>query len=65
MGRLREEPGSRTVVVVRVVDIVRVELELAVVPVEDRRVLEATIGLRIFAISHQESPAIESASLTL
>jgi hypothetical protein len=43
--RLREEDGRGTVVVVRVVDIVRVELDLVLVEVEVRRVVEDLIAL--------------------
>lgn len=44
--RLREETGRGTVVVVRIVDLVRVELELVVVEVEDRGVRELALVAR-------------------
>lgn len=44
--RLREEGRSGTVVLVGVVEPVGVELDLAVVEVEDRRVREVAIGVR-------------------
>ena len=48
--RLRDERRSRTVVVVRVVDLVRVELERGVVPVEDRGVHELAVAIRILSL---------------
>lgn len=54
--RLRNERRRRTVVVVGIVEPVRVELDLAVVEVEVRGVIEAIIGIRIFVFarpSHQ------------
>ena len=50
--RLRNESRGGTVVVVRIVDPVRVELDLAVVPVEVRGVIEASIGIRIFVFAY-------------
>jgi hypothetical protein len=50
--RLREEPGGGTVVVVRIADIVRVELHLVVVEVEVGRVRELTIAIRIIVFAH-------------
>lgn len=50
--RLREEAGHRTEVVVRVVNEVRVELDLAVVEVEVGRLGKVAIGLRIIAPIH-------------
>ncbi len=50
--RLRTEAGHRTEVVVGVVRPVRVELELAVVPVEVGRVREVTIGVRSIVFVH-------------
>ena len=50
--RLREERRRGTVVLVGIVDLVRVELDLAVVEVEDRRVREVAIGIRIIALIH-------------
>ncbi|MGD0328490.1 MAG: hypothetical protein ABSB00_02120 [Minisyncoccia bacterium] len=44
--RLRKERRCRTIVVVRIVDPVRVELEPAVVEVEDRRVRELGLVAR-------------------
>ena len=52
LGRLREEGRRGTVVVVGVVVPVGVELDLAVVEVEDRRVREVAIGVRIIAPTH-------------
>ena len=52
MERLREEAGHRTEVVVRVVDEVRDELDLAVVEVEVGRLGEAATGPRIIAPIH-------------
>jgi hypothetical protein len=45
--RLRTEPRRRPVVVVGIVDKVRVELDLAIVEVEVRSVVEANIGIQI------------------
>lgn len=45
--RLRTEPRGGTVVLVRIADPVRVELNLAVVEVEVRSVVEANIGIRM------------------
>ena len=50
--RLREKRGRRAIVVVGIVDIVRVELDLVVVEVEVRSVIEANIGIRIFVFVH-------------
>ena len=58
---LRNEARRRPVVVVGVADPVRVELDIAVVEVEVRRVVEANIRLRIFAFArprHRSSKAI-------
>ncbi len=53
----REEAGDGTEVVIRVVDIVRVELELAVVEVAVRSLREDAVGIRsLVASSHPESP---------
>ena len=46
---LRKEPRRGTVVVVRVAHVVRVELDLAVVEVEVRGVVERTVRARIIA----------------
>ncbi len=46
--RLREEGRDGTILLVGIVDPVRVELELAVVPIEDRCVREVAIGIRSF-----------------
>jgi len=43
--RLRSEAGSRAIVVVGIVDMVHVELDLVVVEVEVRGVLELTIAI--------------------
>ncbi len=48
---LREEHRSRTIVLVRLVEPVRVELDLIVVEVEDRGVVETIVGIRIFAFT--------------
>ena len=45
--RLRGETRRGTVVLVRIVDVVRVELDLVIVEVEVRSVIEANIGIRI------------------
>jgi len=45
--RLREEGRRRTIVVVGIVNPVRVELELAIVEVEVRRLVEVAIDIRI------------------
>ncbi|WKZ27009.1 MAG: hypothetical protein QY311_02655 [Candidatus Paceibacterota bacterium] len=52
LERLRHEARDGTVVVVRIVEPVRVELGLAVVEVEDRRVREAVIVVGIIASTH-------------
>jgi len=51
-GIFRNEPRSRPIVVVRVVDPVGVELDLAVVEVEDRSVRKRAIGIRIIVFIH-------------
>ena len=61
--RLREETGSRAVVVVRIVDLVRVELELVVVEVEDRGVRELVLVTRNLPSSVWGTGARESLSL--
>jgi hypothetical protein len=50
--RLREDSGGRTIVVVVVVQILRVELDLVVVEVEDRSVVPRTVAIEIFALIH-------------
>ena len=50
--RLRNGTGGRAIVVVGIVEPVGVELELAVVEVEDRRVLELAISIRIIVFTH-------------
>ena len=50
--RLRKEEGSGAIVLVGIVDIVRVELELVVVDVQDRRLHELAIRIRIIASAH-------------
>jgi hypothetical protein len=50
--RLRKEAGHGTIVVVRIVVPVRVELQLVVVEVEDRGVGEALIIVRILVFVH-------------
>jgi len=59
IGRLREEAIHRCVVLIDIVDIVRVELRLVVVEVEVERLVEITIGFRIFAFVHLWSPSIK------
>ncbi len=49
---LRNETGGRPVVVVRIRHVVRVELDLVVVEVEVRGLVEADIGIRIFVSTH-------------
>ena len=49
--RLRKERRRRAIVIVRIVDLVRVELELVVVEVEDRRVRKLALVTR-----HLSSP---------
>ena len=48
--RLRKETRGRPVVVVRVVGPVVVELDLAIVELEDRGVREVAIGIRSIAL---------------
>ncbi len=48
---LRNEPGGRPVVRVGIAEPVRVELDLVVVEVEVRGVVEAIIGIRIFVFT--------------
>ena len=48
--RLRNDTRGGTIVLVRIVDRVRVELDLAIVPVEVRSVVEADIGIRILSL---------------
>ena len=48
--RLRKEPRRGTIVVVRVTHVVRVELDLAVVEVEVRRVVEPAISVWILLL---------------
>lgn len=50
--RLRTEPRRRAIVVIGIVDPVRVELDLAIIEVEVRRVVELTIGIRIFVFAY-------------
>ena len=51
--KLREKNGRRAIVVVGIVNEVRVELELAIVEVEVRRVVELTISVRYIAFVRQ------------
>lgn len=56
-GRLRKEPRRRTILPVSVVRPVGVEMELAVVTVEDRSVHELAIAVRILLLpflNHQK-----------
>jgi len=57
--RLRDEAGGRTIVPVRIVDIVRVELDLAIVEVEVRGLVEIAIGIRIIVFAHPKSLELE------
>lgn len=50
--RLRKNGRGRTIVVVRVAHPVRVELDLAIVEVEVRGVVEPVIVVRIIAFAH-------------
>jgi len=59
LERLRNERRRRTVVVVRIVEPVRVELDLAVVEVEVRGVIEANIGIRIFVFVHPSHQSLK------
>ncbi len=50
--RLRDKPpGRRPIVLVGIVDVVRVEVQLAIVEVEVRRVVPADLGIRMFAFA--------------
>jgi len=55
--RLRNEPRGSTIVVVRIVNEVRIELNVVVVEVEVRRVVEADIGVRILPLSVRDTEA--------
>jgi len=58
--RLRSEARGRAIVVVGIGDVVRVELDLVVVEVEVRSVVEDIIaGIGEFAFIHLYSPDIE------
>ena len=57
--RFRDEPRRGTIVLVGVVDPVGVELDLAIVEVEDRRVAEATIGVRNHCLRSSVAPDLE------
>ena len=59
LERLRNERRRGTVVVVRIVEPVRVELDLAVVEVEVRGVIEANIGIRIFVFAHPSHQSLK------
>ena len=50
--KLREKRGRRAILIVRIVDRIRVELDLVVVEVQDRRVVEAIVRIRIFVFTH-------------
>lgn len=50
--RLRKKTGCRAIVRVWIFNPVRVELDLAIVEVEDRGVQETTIGIRNIAFIH-------------
>jgi hypothetical protein len=58
LKKLREKTRGRAIVLIGIVDPVRVELHLAVVEVEVRRVAEVVIGIRIFALIHLFAPRI-------
>jgi hypothetical protein len=60
--RLREEPRSGTVVVVRLVDLVRVELHLVVVEVEVGSVRELAIAIGIIVFVHPGHQNLKSDS---
>ena len=65
--RLREERRHRPIVVVGIARPVGVELELAVVPVEDRGLVELAIGVRIivFARPYHQSLKIVLTTISL
>ena len=51
--RLREEGRSTAIVLISVVEPIGIELDLAIVEVEDRRVRKGAIGLRIIIPIYQ------------
>ena len=55
----RDEPRSRTIVLVGVVNPVGIELDLAVVEVEDRRVGELAVGVRNHCLRPSVAPDLE------
>ena len=55
----RDEPRGRAIVLVGVVNPVGVELDLAVVEVEDRRVREHAIGVRNHCLRPSVAPDLE------
>jgi len=57
--RLRKESGRRAIVLVGIVDPVRVELDLAIVEDEVRRVREVAIPVRLDCICPSVSPDFE------
>lgn len=57
--RFRDEPRRRAIVLVGVVDPVGVELDLAAAEVEDRRVVEAAIGIGNHCLRSSVAPDLE------
>ena len=57
---LRTERRRRSIVVVRIINLVRVKFDLVVVELEVRRVIEADIGIRIICLCPSESPELEN-----
>lgn len=47
----RKDTRRRTIVVVGIVDLVRVELDLVVAPLEVRGAIEAIVGIRLLSVS--------------
>lgn len=57
--RLREKAGDGAIVLVGVAHPVSVELDIVVVEVEIRRMVEPAIGIRIVVLIHLLTPGIE------
>jgi len=55
--RLREDSRNGTIVVIRIVNIVRVKLDLAIVEIEVQRLVESTIGIRLLSLFIQVTRA--------
>jgi hypothetical protein len=55
--RLREDSRDGTIVVIRIVNIVRVKLDLAIIEVEVRRLVEVAIGIRLLSLFIQVTRA--------